>query len=184
MAVRVKHLPLRAALLLPSFLATHTPVAGALLTGVMAVPGHSAMPSRDQKAHQSNPASSALSLRCGQEMPKLSGEAIKSYGRHSFPSGTMASSATWVALDPSHPSAASSAPTLGKLALSLGLKFPQLPLRWEIRQVLRALPTLFPSLEPRTSQQDAHPHTLRAFFSACPPGLPWPGSSLLTLLGP
>ena len=120
-----------------------------------------AMLSRDQKAHQSNPASSALSLRCGQEMPKLSGEAIKSYGRHSFPSGTMASSATWVALDPSHPSAASSAPTLGKLALSLGLKFPQLPLRWEIRQVLRALPTLFPSLEPRTSQQDAHPHTLR-----------------------
>ena len=127
------------------------------------------MPSRNQKAHQSNPTSSALSLRCGQEMPKLSGNAIKSYGRHSFPSGTMASSAMWVALDPPHPSAASSAPTLGKLALSLGLKFPQLPLRWEIRPVLRARPTLFPSLEPRTSQQMPIQTHLEGLLLCLPP---------------
>ena len=150
-------------------------MAGALLTGVTAVPGHSAMPSRDQKAHQSNPASSSLSLKCGQEMPKLSGEAIKSYGRYSFPSGTMASSAPWVALDTPHLSAASSAPTL---AIILG---PQVsPI------AIEEVPS-YPLPIPGAKDQPARypfPPTLRGFSSACPPVLPWPGSSLLILLGP
>lgn len=75
-------------------------------------------------------------------------------------SGTMASSATWVSrggteerLPPR--AAAGSAPTWGKPVLHLGL-FPQLPLRLEVSQVLRALPTFLPSLESRASQQDAH----------------------------
>ena len=103
-------------------------------------------------------------------------------------SGTMASSAMWVSwggteerLPPQ--SGSRLCPHFGEASITLWPQFPQLPLRLEVRQVLRVLPTLLPSLESRASQQDARPPpTLGGFSPACrtvslglvlPPQLGW-----------
>lgn len=84
-AVSPKHLPLRDSLVTLS-LQSHLPhVANVLLTGTMAVPRHPVVLPRAWKVHKFNLAGPALSsCKCGPEMPKLYGKAVKSHGRRTY----------------------------------------------------------------------------------------------------